>query len=184
MDPSSLWSPDEYRELLAYAARRMGRQLRSLIEPEDLLQDAWLAAWTEITTRGKQLAPTERGAWLRGIVHHRILRLVRDLQPRTRPRRATALPASMLQTPEGLLDSAVTLHLPCDRDLRRERLASACRSLGRLDSKRRTLLVLRSLLGVSWPVIGFVTGRQPAAARKMHERCLRDLQRLPARLEA
>ncbi len=88
------WSPGERAQLLQFIRRRMGPTLRAYYEPEDLVQDVWLASEQDRRQRKRGRSREDQWRWLFGVAQHRILHLSRSLQPRTRPRQTTTLPPS------------------------------------------------------------------------------------------
>lgn len=91
------WTSEERRRLLAFVRRRMGPTLLAYYEPEDVMQDVWVSEEEDRHQRKRARPRRDQLRWLYGVAHHRILRLHRDLQPRSRPRQSTALPPSCCQ---------------------------------------------------------------------------------------
>ncbi len=167
--------------LLTFIRRNMGPKLRGLFEAEDILQDALLSAYQSPGSFEKRSDSHDGGVlkWLHTIAMHRILNLSRSMRPKVRPRLNTGLPASHVQFPG---DSLETMAPPCHRDgplnnlIKPELQDEALRAIQELDGDRRLSLVLRSLLGASWPTVTFITGRKRESARKLHQRCTQSLQ--------
>ncbi len=130
-------------------------------------------------------------AWLRGIATHRILGLSRSMQPRSLPRKETAIPPSMwlgsppqsdgsaplpLSDPQQIFDSLAQDDLVHDPLVQEEMRDLALERLCDLKGEQRVHLVLRGLLKTSWATIAFLTERNQEACRKLHQRCTQDLR--------
>ncbi|MCA9001269.1 MAG: hypothetical protein KDB61_05055, partial [Planctomycetes bacterium] len=179
--PDLRLSEEDRAKLLAFAQRHMGSKLQALFDAEDILQDALLSAYQ--APAGYERATGETGGgvvtWLHTIVLHRIWNLSRAMRTRVRPRRDTGLPPSLVQFQNEGLDEHHhgRIHPDPIRSLMAPELqAQTLKAIGELDGERRLTLVLRGLLGSSWPTITFLTGKQRESARKFHQRCTQSLR--------
>ncbi len=167
--------------LLSFIRRNMGPKLNALFDAEDILQDTLLSAHQSPGGFEHRRDAADGGVlqWLHTIAMHRIWNLSRSMRPRVRPRTNTGLPASHLQFSGEALE---TLAPPCRRGgplsqlMKPELHDEALRAIHELDGDRRLSLVLRSLLGASWPTVTFITGRKRESARKLHQRCTQNLR--------
>jgi RNA polymerase sigma-70 factor (ECF subfamily) len=145
---------------LLYIRARLGPKLRSSVESEDVLQDAYLAAHAAFA----QFDYTDDGAftrWLCRIIENRI----RDLGDYVgaRKRQPVALPRP---------DPATGPVTAADRAERREAIA---RGLERLSEDHRQVLLLRYFEGLSADEAGTRMGRTAGAIRKLIARALAEL---------
>lgn len=145
-----------------FVRARLGGRLRQAAETEDVLQEAYLAAYRDFG----QFAWTDEGAftrWLCRIAENRI----RDLADRegAAKRQAVELPR---EDATGPVTAA-------DRGEQRERLAGA---LERLTEEHREVVLLRYFEGMSAEETGVLMKRTPGAVRKLAARALVELGRL------
>ncbi|MCP5022287.1 MAG: hypothetical protein GY930_10980 [bacterium] len=172
---------DSRDRLLSFIRRNMGPKLNALCDAEDILQDTLLSAHQSPGGFKHRRDIADGGVlqWLHTVAMHRIWNLSRSMRPRVRPRTHTGLPPSHVEFPGEALE---TMAPPCNKDgplnklIRPELQEQALRAIRELDGDRRLSLVLRSLLGTSWPTVTFITGRKRESARKLHQRCTQSLR--------
>jgi RNA polymerase sigma-70 factor (ECF subfamily) len=145
---------------LLYIRARLGPKLRSSVESQDVLQEAYLAAHTAFG----QFDYTDEGAftrWLCRIIENRI----RDQGDYlgARKRQAVELPKP---------DPATGPVTAADRAERRDSIA---RGLDRLSEDHRQVLLLRYFEGLSAEEAGERMGRTAGAIRKLTARALTEL---------
>ncbi len=141
---------------MMFIRARLGPKLRKSIESQDVLQEAYLAAYRAF----EQFEYTDEGAflrWLCRIIENRL----RDWNNyvKAEKRQAVPLPQS---DPTGPITAL-------DRVEQRERLLSA---LDRLEEDYRTVLLLRYFEGLSSEETGEMMGRSAGAVRKLTVRAL------------
>ncbi len=171
----------EQDRLLGFIRRNMGPKLRALFEPEDILQDTLLSAHQSPGGFAPRRDEPDGGVvqWLHTIALHRIWNLSRSQRHRVRPRSHTGLPPALMQYQGENLEA---LAQPCERNnplrelMAPELQAQTLRAIRELDEDRRLSLVLRGLIGTSWPTVTFLTGRKRESARKLHQRCTQSLR--------
>jgi RNA polymerase sigma factor (sigma-70 family) len=148
--------------------------LPRLVEADDILQDALARA---LISPNSCRAETPEGvrAWVMTIARNRIRDISRRSRKQSRPRRGTALPASMLLP----LDDEAAQILIDDPGLTRidtwEDSENALRVLHTLAPTQRLCVVLRDLLDLPWSTVAFALRRSPRAARELHLRARREL---------
>jgi RNA polymerase sigma-70 factor (ECF subfamily) len=166
--------PSAYDELfrlhadraLIFIRTRLG-MLREKVEPEDVLQDAFLAAHRSFS----DFEYTGDGAflrWLCRIIENRL----RDAHDHfsARKRQETFLPRS---APTG----------PITALARKESSEKVERALAAISEEHRTVLLLRHFEGLSAEEAGARMGRSPGAIRNLAARALAELGRQLAPLE-
>jgi RNA polymerase sigma-70 factor (ECF subfamily) len=142
--------------VLLFIRSRLGPKLRTNLESQDVLQDAYLAAHQAF---GK-FTYTDDGAfmrWLCRIIEHRLCDLgdhfaARKRQPVELPRLDPSGPVTKI-----------------DRTEHRERVAKA---LGNLSDDHRQVLLLRFFEGLTAEEIGEKLKRSPGAVRNLTARAL------------
>jgi RNA polymerase sigma-70 factor (ECF subfamily) len=147
---------------LLYIGARLGPGLRGKVEPQDVLQEAYLAAHRDF----ERFEYTDEGAfirWLCRLIDNRI----RDLGDHfgAIKRQVVELPQ---QDPTGPVTAA-------DRAEHRARVA---RALDQLDEDHRQVLLLRFFEGMSSEEAGERMGRSAGAIRSLTVRALAELGKL------
>lgn len=145
--------------LLVFISAKLGSRLRERIEPQDVLQDAYAAAWQAFS----QFDYTDEGAFLRWmcrIIDNR-LRDANDYFTAAK-RQVQARPYTM---PTGPLTALA-------RAENRERLQAA---LVQLSDEHREVILLRYFQGVSTEEAAEQMQRSPGAIRNLLSRALIEL---------
>lgn len=148
--------------LLLFIRARLGPALREKLDPEDVLQETYLAAHRDFA----KFEYTDDGAflkWLCRIVEHRLADL-HDYHKAAK-RQAVVVPRS---APSG---PVTQLH----RAEHRERVAIG---LDRLSDEHRQVLLLRYFEGLTAEEAGQVMQRSAGAIRKLTVRALLELERV------
>jgi RNA polymerase sigma-70 factor, ECF subfamily len=171
---------ERYRPYLTLLARvQVGRRLQGKVDPEDLVQDTYLAAVAgAVGFRGSREA--ELTAWLREIMISRVYRLVerycgtaaRDV------RRESAPPNSPLSgsSPNGVDVLAADLSTPSRAAQRRERAVAVADALAALPPEYRDVLVYRNMEGLTFPAIAERMGRSVGAVTMLWTRAVRQFR--------
>ncbi|GAA4299217.1 RNA polymerase sigma factor [Actinokineospora soli] len=159
-------TPDAFDELVREHTDRMYRvALRVCGDPaeaEDVVQDAWIAAWRALPTfRGEAKVST----WLYRIVSNTAVAHVR--------RRRAVVPLDSVE----VVDQRPT---PEGRTLLAERAAAVHRAIAALEPTQRVPLVLREFEGLSYAEVAEVLGVDVAV---LHRRLHRARVALLAKLE-
>ena len=145
--------------LLVFISARLGGRLRTRTEPQDVLQDAYAAAWQSFS----KFDYSDDGAFLRWmcrIIDHR-LRDANDYFTAAK-RQVQELPQS---TPTGPVTALV-------RAENRERLQA---SLTQLSDEHREVILLRYFQGLSTEAAGERMQRSAGAIRNLLSRALVEL---------
>ena len=145
--------------LLVFIGARLGERLRARVEPQDILQDAYAAAWQGIS----QFNYSDDGAFLRWmcrIVDHR-LRDANDY--------FTAAKRQVQEIPQSAPTGPVTA---LSRAEDRERLQAA---LTQLSGEHREVILLRYFQGLSAEETGERMQRSTGAIRNLLSRALVEL---------
>jgi RNA polymerase sigma-70 factor (ECF subfamily) len=171
---------ERYRPYLTLLARaQVGRRLRGKVDPDDLVQETFLAA---VAGAGRYRGRTEREliAWLRGILTSRVLKLVerycgtaaRDV------RREAGRPAdtSAVSSPGWLAALAADQSTPSRAAVRRERAVGVAAALADLPADYREVLVARNIEGLSFPAIAERMGRSVGAVTMLWARAVRQFR--------
>lgn len=161
--------------LLALIERRVGRRLALRIDPEGVVQDAFLRArarWPTLDPR-----PDDLDAWVFGQVRDRLIELVRAaLGPGRDVDRDAAWPdGSADPLAERLVESRTGPASALSRAERREAVRAA---LARLDPTDREILDLRYFAGLNFAQIGAILGLSQNAATKRALRAMVELRDL------
>lgn len=163
---------ESFRARLTLLARvRIGRRLRGKLDPDDVVQETFLAAVAAADEfRGDGDAQTL--AWLRAILESRVQKLVaryhtaaRDIR-RERPRR----PGSSTATDPGPPAPHST---PSRAAQRREHAELVADALAALPDDYREVLVLRNIEGLTFSDIAARLGRSVGAVTMLWARAVR-----------
>ena len=166
--------------LLHQIRHRMGARLRASCEPEDLLQDAFLAALES----GRAQVPSQlTRAWIWTLARLRIRTLLAQARPSTQPWRTTALPPALIALDSEAMNSAKTDREVPDHLQERELAERGCMALHCLSFEERACLVLRDFFGLGWTAIAKVIERSPDTARKVHGRAAATVRRTLRRMQ-
>lgn len=148
--------------LLVFVRARLGGAMREKVEPEDVLQDAWVAA----LNRFDQFEYTDDGAFLRWmcrIIDNRL----RDANDYFRARKRQAIPLP-LSAPTGPMTAL-------QRAENRQRIEAA---LARLSDEHRDVILLRYFEGLTAEQAGERMNRSAGAIRSLSTRALVELGKL------
>lgn len=158
---------ERYRErLLSVIYLRMGPDLRTRMDPEDVLQEVAIEAINSWHTLDD---PANAGAWLVTLARRKIARILRDQvgvaarDPRREQHMKTDLPvADRRSGPVTVAD-------------RRDRLALLEDALTRLSDDHREVIVLSRIEGLAAKEIGARMGRSENAVHLLLSRALKRL---------
>jgi RNA polymerase sigma-70 factor (ECF subfamily) len=172
---------ESYRAYLTVLAQvQIGRRLQSKVDASDLAQEVFLGAFRDFAQfRGG--SEKELLAWLRGILASLLSNLVRHYQGtskrdvRLERQLALELDQSSQALDRGL---AVQGSSPSQQVIRREQSVVLAEALGRLPEELRELLILRHLVGLTFPEVARRTGRTIDSLKKQWPRALAALRRL------
>jgi RNA polymerase sigma-70 factor (ECF subfamily) len=171
---------DRYRAYLKLLARaQIGRRLQSKLDPEDLLQEAFLRAHLAIS-RFRGATEEEFLAWLRGILAHVLADQIRRYHGTEQrdPRLERALECEIDRSSQALARVLkAPSSSPSQRVLRHERAARLARALDRLPTASREILALRHFDDLSFPEIARRMGRTLDGVKNLWIRALARLRR-------
>ena len=161
--------------LLAMVDRRLGRKLAARVDPEGVVQEAYLRArkrWQELNPK-----PTDLDAWVYGQVRDRLIEVVRIAHgPERNVDRDIAWLGGLADPlAEYLVDSRTGPTAALSRDERCEMVRAA---LERFDPLDREILAFRHFDGLNFAQIGAILGLSQNATTKRALRAmvkLRDL---------
>jgi RNA polymerase sigma factor (sigma-70 family) len=161
--------------LLAMVQRRIGPKLAVQVDPEEVVQDAYLRArprW-----QGLNPKPADLDAWVYGQVFDRLIELVRGvLGPERDVSRNVPWPeSSAAPLAEQLVESQTGPASALSRAERRDVVQVA---LEKLDHTDREILDLRYVEGLNFAQIGAILGLSQNAATKRSLRALVKLRDL------
>lgn len=164
---------EEYREYLRLLARaRVGRGLRTRLDPSDLVQETLLEAQRDFR---QFLGRTdgELAVWLRRILARNLADQVKHHQSQRRDlAREQPLDPLIEQAHEAL---AAGLSTPSAQAARREQAVVVASALAKLPPDYREVIVLRHLEGRSFEEIAAAMGRKSGAVRMLWMRALEKL---------
>ena len=161
--------------LLAMVERRVGRKLAARVDPEGVVQEAFLRArprWQALSPK-----PADLEAWVYGQVVDRLIELIRGaLGPERDVAREVAWPeGSAAPLAQHLVDSQTG---PTTALSRAERCEVVRTALEKLDPTDREILALRYFDGLSFAQIGAILGLSRNAATKRGLRAMVELRDL------
>lgn len=171
---------ERYRPYLTLLARvQVGRRLRGKVDPDDLVQDTYLAAVAG-AGRFRGTGEAELIAWLREILSSRVLRLVerycgaaaRDVRREAAPPADTPSGSS----PNGLDALPADLSTPSRAAQRRERAVAVADALAAIPPEYRDVLVYRNMEGLTFPEIAGRMGRSVGAVTMLWTRAVRQFR--------
>lgn len=167
------------RGLLSHIERNLGAGVRAKVEPEDVLQEVSLTAFTALPRY--DLADRHPLNWLYQIAHRRIVGAYRRFcssQKRASHREAPLYAANGRVSAEWLADDNQS---PEQHLLRQELLEQVGRLWKNLSEDQRVTLRMRYVEGKPFKEIGEALGKTDCAVRVL---LCRTLDRLQAQLEA
>jgi RNA polymerase sigma-70 factor (ECF subfamily) len=164
--------------LLDVAERGMDRLLRSVVEPEDVVQDVLLSAFRSLGTVDLP-SPAAFRAWLGTIARNRL----NDLRRRHLAAKRREDEKRSLEEPVGTASSGGSAHLgdgiaardpsPSSLAGRREKAEALEQVLARIAPHFREVIRLVEVEHLSTAEIAVRVGKSPEAVRKRIERALR-----------
>jgi RNA polymerase sigma-70 factor (ECF subfamily) len=170
-----------YRAYLLVLARvQIGRRLQGKVDPDDVVQDAFLGAYRDFP-QFRGTSEKELLGWLRQILANLLANLVRHYQGtqgrdvRLERRLAVELEQSSQALDRGLIAPHSS---PSQQAARREQSVQLAVALGRLPPDARELLILRHLEGLTFPEVARRLGRTLDSVKKQWPRALASLRRL------
>jgi len=166
-----------HAKLAPVTQRLLGPTLRRRHDPEDVIQDAFVAAFrTAGRYRFETLGVLE--AWLRRVVENRVADLHRAVRTRKRDaRREESLPpAATSSYPDLAARLAATDSTPSRRAVRKETMAILLTSLARLPDDQRVAVRLRFLEGRSVSEVAAELGKSEDNVYSLTYRGLRSLR--------
>ena len=167
---------EEYREYLRLLARaRVGRGLRTRLDPSDLVQETLLEAQRDF----RQFLGNSDGelaVWLRRI-------LARNLADQVKHHQSQRRDLSREQPLDPLIEQAhdklaAGLSTPSAQAVRREQAVLVAQALAKLPVDYREVIVLRHLEGRSFDEIAATLSRSSGAVRMLWMRALERLGKL------
>jgi RNA polymerase sigma-70 factor (ECF subfamily) len=154
------------------------RRLRSKLDADDLLQEAFLRAHQAIA-RFRGSTEEEFLAWLRGILAHAFADQVRRYRGTERrdPRLERALGSELERSSEGFVRALTSpASSPSQRVIRHERAVRLAQAMDRLSPDAREVLMLRHFQNLSFPEIARRTGRTLDGVKNLWIRSLARLR--------
>jgi RNA polymerase sigma-70 factor (ECF subfamily) len=171
---------ESYRGYLVLLARvQIGRRLQGKVEPGDVVQEVFLAAYQAFPNfRG--LSEGELVAWLRRILASRLANLVRHYWGTGR--RDVGLERELeyeLDQSSRLFAQALIADQssPSQQAARREQAVLLAEALDKLPADYREVLILRHLEGLTFPEVARRVGRSLDSVEKVWMRALGKLRR-------
>lgn len=162
--------------LQLWARLRVRDALRQRIDPEDVVQETCVRAFTDYARFDPGRGSFR--AWIFGIATHVWLKQLRALHQGEADAAGAARGGDGARTAEvdSLLDSVSSI---TSKVTRREELAAVAEEIGRLDRDERWLLVFRGLERLGFTEIGARMVMHPEAARARWRRLLAKLRQRP-----
>jgi RNA polymerase sigma-70 factor, ECF subfamily len=164
------------RYLLAIAERQLDRELRAKGGASDLVQETFLEAQRDFA-RFQGTSPDELRAWLRQVLLNNVGAFTRRFVATGKRAvgREVALQADGSSVAVGDMLAGSTAS-PSGLAIEQEQAAALRHALGRLPDEYLQVVVLRFEEKRSFEEIGQLTGRSPAAARKVWSRAMERLR--------
>jgi RNA polymerase sigma-70 factor (ECF subfamily) len=162
----------------ALARSQVGRRLRSKLDADDLLQEAWLRAHKAIR-RFRGTSEDEFLAWLRGILAHVLADQIRRYHGTDSrdPKLERPLQGEHNRSSGGFAGAlAAPTSSPSRRVVRRESAVRLARLLDRLPPASRQVVTLKHFENLSFPEIARRMERTPHGVKHLWIRALRRLQ--------
>lgn len=167
--------------LLMQTEHRMGAALRRFVDPQDVVNDVWLAALRRFDAFRPETG--RAGATLMAYLGVAVLRRVRELYERY----VDGKPVVALEPPPDDAGAALPQNVAATATgavtavLRAERAASLRAAIAELDELDRTVVVLRGIEGQPPQLVAMLTGLSENAVAQRLRRALEKLRtRLPA----
>ncbi len=160
--------------LLVQAEYRLGRSLRRAVDPEDLVNDVWLACLPNLGSLTPSGGSYSRAilAYLATALLHRIHRLqdrwIRERRTETTPGHETSA--------AGLSQLSADVTGAVSHAVREERKSEVWRQLQALDDKDREIIILRAIEAHPASEVGVVLGITENAVNVRYHRALSRLR--------
>jgi RNA polymerase sigma-70 factor (ECF subfamily) len=165
-----------HARLLALARRRMSADVRSRLEPDDLLQQVYADAMLKID-RFEDRGEDSFFSWLARILDSKLIDAQRRIHARARAVAREAAPPRQPSAFASLVQrAAVDSMTPSRVFARRESEALLHAALAGLSDDHRRILELRFIRGLSLARASEEMGRTPAAVQMLCARALRSLR--------
>ena len=164
-----------YLELLARL--QVGRRLQGKVDPQDLVQETFLAAHRAFG-QFRGTTESELVAWLRQILAACVAQMVRRYSSLRRDVRLERQLAADVDQSSRALDRAIAapVSTPSQQAVRRERAVLLADAIRTLAPDHAEVIVLRHLEGLRFNEIGERMGRTGDAAKKLWVRALASLR--------
>jgi RNA polymerase sigma-70 factor (ECF subfamily) len=165
-------------KLLAYIKRRFPTELASVIDPEDVLQDACVEAFRHIG-RLTLTSYEAFGRWLLAVARHRMVMLVRAAKSQKRGGKLTRLvdddrcESGIIPLLEGL---AMYLRTPSQSAIAHEMAAEVQRSIRELPEHYRQAIELHHLKGLTVQDAALAMEKTEGAFHQIRRRALEQLR--------
>jgi RNA polymerase sigma-70 factor (ECF subfamily) len=160
------------------ACTQVGHRLRSKVDADDLLQEAFLRAHQAIG-RFRGMSEEEFLSWLRAILAHVLADQIRRYHGTERrdPNLERALELELERSSEGIVRMlTATASSPSERMIRHERAVRLAEVLERLPPAAREVLLLRHFQDLSFPEIARRMGRTLDGVKNLWIRALARLR--------
>ena len=178
-EESVAWVVKRFSPLLRAAADyRLGRVLRPLYDPDDIVQDVWLAALPrlpDLPPRDGRHTPVVL-KYLSSTLLYRVNNLVRK-HIRGKPRREEAQGGGDNEAVDPVDELPATTTDVIRRLARQERKGLVHQSLDKLEPRDREILILRGIEQHPYKEIAALVGADPAALAVRFQRALEKLRR-------
>ncbi|MCP4591078.1 MAG: sigma-70 family RNA polymerase sigma factor [bacterium] len=173
---------DYHAPLRAFLAGQLDGVWRRRIDPDDVLQDAYVAAFRTVSTCRFD-GPPQFYKWMEAIAHNALKNIQRGLKSRKRDiaREIHGAPGSRTSYPDLVGRVAASDSTPSRHVARDEAAAAVLSSLARLSDDQRHVVRMRFLEGRSVTEVATELGKTDAA---VHALCRRGLAGLRKSLDS
>jgi len=167
-----------YDAMHAVIARRLGRQWKRYIDPDDVIQDAYVAAFKSVG-RLNFRGPAELNKWLNTLALNELNQRIRALKAAKRnvARMVHGMPNQHTSYPDIIAQVGAPEDTPTRLARRNEATAAVLSSLARLSDNQRKVIHLRFLEGKSAAEIAGLLGKTNAAINGLCGHGLRKLRK-------
>jgi RNA polymerase sigma-70 factor (ECF subfamily) len=159
--------------LLAYVQRKLPAALRSLVDPQDVLQDTCVEAFRRVNDF-EPVGDDARYRWLVTIARNRVAALARNYRTRRRSQ-------GLVQLVELLKELAVYTRTPSRSAMSHELVVAVQQAIEALEPTYREAIRLRYIDGLS---IDEIAGRMGRTKGSVNMLCNRAMKVLKERLDA
>lgn len=165
-------------ELCAYVGRLLPRELLRVVEPTDVLQDAYIAAMSSASLTGDSLDQESMVRLLKTIIRRHLINLLRKHRTlKMGGGRVDGVNDLLLDSTERLLEQMVVYQrTPSQSAISHEMHAIVERSLSTLQPDHATVLRLRYTAGMSLADVGAKMSRSQVAAERLCRRAMIELR--------